>query len=315
MIRWLWNLLYGSAPVEFRSAYDLAESVERLRAATKRSVFSAMGETTAVGKVSEGSVRLQRVIPLVGNSFKPFFIGRFDMHDGKVVLAGEFTMLLIVKVFMTFWLGVVAVFAGAVLLGSFRPEGGSAWFFLLQPFVMIAGGIAAVAAGKWFARNDVAWLSRVIEGALASPGAVAPSPGEADERAVPLTLKGMAICLVVSGAMAVVSGLTMTSLPRRSVPAAASTLPTLGRWSFVYAVLVIALGLGIWRRRPWAWQGVFVLLVLSGCWSIYAMCAMQAGESVALPMVIRVIFAVLSCAVVAQWSRWWFAQRRHFLWS
>ena len=118
---------------------------------------------TAVGKVSEGSVRLQRVIPLVGNSFKPFFIGRFEARDGKVVLTGKFTMLLIVKVFMTFWIGVVAVFAGAVLLGSLLPAGGNTWLLLLQPFVMLGAGLALVAAGKWFARNDAAWLSRVIE--------------------------------------------------------------------------------------------------------------------------------------------------------
>jgi len=33
------------------------------------------------------------------------------------------------------------------------------------------------------------------------------------------------------------------------------------------------------------------------------------------PVAVRVIFAVLSCAVVALWGRWWYAQRRHFLWS
>jgi hypothetical protein len=61
------RLLYDSTPAEFRSAYRVAESVERLSAATKRSVFSALEETTAVGKVSV--VRLQRVIPMMGNSF------------------------------------------------------------------------------------------------------------------------------------------------------------------------------------------------------------------------------------------------------
>jgi hypothetical protein len=270
MHRWFWDLLYGSTPAEFCSAYGLAESVERLRAATKRSVFSAMGETTAVGKVSEESVRLQRVIPMVGNSFKPFFVGRFEVRDGKVVVAGKFTMLLIVKIFMTFWFGAIGVFACTALLGA-RPGGGINWLFLLQPFVMFGLGVALLAVAKWFARNDAAWLSRVIEAALASPGAVAPvacgAVGEVDVGAVPATLKGTAIFLAASGVMAVVSGLTMTGLSRSSVPAtAAPPLPTLGRWSFVYAAFVIALALGVWRRRPWAWQGVLVLLVLSGCW-------------------------------------------------
>jgi hypothetical protein len=63
MFQWEWRLLYESTAAEFRSAYGLDESVERLRAATKRSVFSSLGETVAVGKVSKEGVRLQRVIP------------------------------------------------------------------------------------------------------------------------------------------------------------------------------------------------------------------------------------------------------------
>ena len=87
------RFLYDSTPAEFRSAYRIAESVERLSTATKRSVFSALGETTAVGKVSEKVVRLQRVIPMVGNSFKPFFIGHFEVRGEVTVLIGKFTML------------------------------------------------------------------------------------------------------------------------------------------------------------------------------------------------------------------------------
>jgi hypothetical protein len=48
MFQWFWRLLFESNPAEFRSAYALAESVERLRAATKRSAFSALSETAAV---------------------------------------------------------------------------------------------------------------------------------------------------------------------------------------------------------------------------------------------------------------------------
>jgi hypothetical protein len=128
---------YDSTPAEFRSAYRIAESVERLSAATKRSVFSALGETTAVGKVSEKVVRLQRVIPMMGNSFKPFFIGHFEVRGEETVLIGQFTNLPLVKVFMSFWFGMCGLFAGAVLLGGFKPQGPNATIFLLQPFLMI----------------------------------------------------------------------------------------------------------------------------------------------------------------------------------
>lgn len=309
MFQWLWRLLYESTPAEFRSAFGLEESVKRLRAATKRSVFSALSEAAAVGKVSEESVRLQRVIPMVGNSFKPFFVGRFQMSDGKVLLVGRFTMLPLVKVFMTFWFGMVLTSIG-LLIGSTSPAPRPA---MLVPFVMLGGGLAMVAFGKWLARNDMAWLSGVIEAALSSPGAAAARGATAavDPAAVPMTLKGAAIFLAASGAMALFSGWIMPQLPPiPGSPSARAPFPPMGHWPLVYATLVIGLSIGVWRRRPWAWWCVFVLLGASACWSIYAMQVYSQP-----PVGIWMVFAVMSCVVLTLWGRWWYGQREHFIWS
>jgi hypothetical protein len=311
------RLLYDSTPAEFRSAYRIAESVERLSAATKRSVFSALGETTAVGKVSEKVVRLQRVIPMVGNSFKPFFIGHFEVRGEETVLIGQFTMLPLVKVFMSFWFGMCGLFAGAVLLGGFKPQGPNATIFLLQPFLMICGGIALVTAGKWFARNDAAWLSELIATALGAQRDGASVTRDAlmnvDADTVPMSLKVAAILLAASGVMALVAGMVgPLSWPSLVQTGERSAPPQLGNWNFVYAILVITLSIGIWRRRSWAWWCGFLLLGLSLCWSLFAM---SARADVGPPVGIKVIFAIFSCVVVGIWGRWWHAQRKHFLWS
>jgi len=308
--------LYESTPAEFRSAYGIAESVERLSAATKRSVFAAFGETAAVGKVSEKSVRLQRVIPMVGNSFKPFFTGRFEVRDGVTVLAGRFGMMLWAKVFMTVWFGLMSLFVVGVLLGGLKPQGPQATFFMWQPFLMLGGGVALVWVGRWFARNDVAWLSGVIGTALGAPGSAAPITGDAlsktDSDAVPATLKVAALFLAASGAMALVAGFAGPHVwPSMQELEDTPAVLKLGNWNFVYAIVVMSLALGIWRRRPWAWWGGFLLLGLSVCVSFFAMPSMRGGP----PVAFKVIFAVMSCVVVGVWGRWWYAQRRHFLWS
>jgi hypothetical protein len=307
MFRWFVRLLYDSISAEFCSAYALAESVERLSAATKRSVFSALGETTAVGKVSERVVRLQRVIPVVSNSFKPFFIGHFEVRDGVTVLVGKFTMLPLVKVFMSFWFCMLGLFTGAVLLDGFKLRGPNATFILLQPFLMIGGGIALVAAGKWFARNDVAWLSELIAMALGARRDSASVSQDAlmnvDADTVPTTLKVAAVFLAASGAMALVAGVAAPHL---------WPSPQLGNWIIVYAILVISLSIGIWRRRPWAWWCGFLLLGLSVGWSWFAIAA---RADVGPPVGIKVIFGIFSCLVVGIWGRWWYAQRKHFSWN
>jgi hypothetical protein len=292
------GLAYDSTPQEFPSAYGLAESVERLRSATKRSAFSALAETAAVGKVSENVVRLQRVIPMVGNSFKPFFIGRFEVRGEVTVLTGKFTMLPLVKGFMSFWFAMCGLAAGTALLGGFKPQGPHATLFLLQPFLMIGAGVALVAAGKWFARNDRAWLSELIARALGAPREDASLDRKSlvlDADTVPVALKGATALLAASGAMALVAGMLG--------PTGEST---------VYGILMLALSMGIWGRRPWAWRCGFLLLGLSVCWPLFAM---RTRAGIDLPVGMTVIFGIFSCAVAAIWGRWWYAQRKHFLWS
>src|SRR5215469_18474481 len=101
----------ATTSIEFQSAFGLGESVDRLKAATRRSVFVSMARQAAVGRVSAERVVLQRVIPMFGNSFKPFFVGRFIERDGRVFLVGQFRMLWLVRVFMTFWFGMIALMA------------------------------------------------------------------------------------------------------------------------------------------------------------------------------------------------------------
>jgi hypothetical protein len=313
MFQWFWRLLYESTPAEFRSAFGLAESVERLRAATRRSVFSSLSETAAVGKVSELRVRLQRVVPMVGNSFKPFFIGRFEIREGVTVLTGRFSLLTIVKVFMTFWLGMAFVFATGMLLGHFSSPNPVPPFLVFQPFLMLGFGIALVAVGKWFARNDVAWLSNRIERALGDTGKGGAADGLAkgDTGAGPTTLKVVSIVLTTSGAMALLARFLPDHLtdgnrgPGRALP-----MPAFGEWNDAIAAGLLILALGIWLRRPWAWWAGFLVIATT---LVNALVAMHRQAGIGPPIAIQVIFAALALGVSVIWGVWWYAQRKYFL--
>jgi hypothetical protein len=303
MIRWLGRLLYESTATEFRSAYGVPESVERLRAATKRSAFSALDETRAVGKVSAESVRLQRVIPMIQNSFKPFFTGSFQVRDGLTVLTGHFGMSMFVKIFMTFWLGMVALFALGFLLGNFSSKTSYSVGVAVGPLLMLAAGLGLVSLGKWFARNDAAWLSAVIGEALGVAGAEMPRQPQMDSAAVPLVLKGVAVFLAASSLLAVFMDFFGPTVMPALQP---------GPWHVVYAVSALVLALGVWRRRPWAWWGGFLVLGMS---IITSLLAMPLNEQPAAPPMLRVIFAIFALLVILVWGRWWYAQRKHFLWK
>jgi hypothetical protein len=174
------SFLYGDVPVRFPSDFSLMTSIERLRERTKRSVFSALWlfRQAAVGPVDESTVRLHRVIPMFGNSFKPIFVGRFDLDEGRVVLEGRFTMFRFSKIFMTIWLVFAllwTVLAAAAALKAVAEDGATmydpvAWLVPLVGVLFFLAGVAFVRGCWWLSRKDMVFLTSVIQAALQDVG-------------------------------------------------------------------------------------------------------------------------------------------------
>jgi len=111
--------------------------------------------------------RSKRAIPFFGNSFKPFFIGKFQTVNGALFLSAAFTMSTFTKVFMLFWFWVLRPCGQSWLLSRFIHAGQSeAWWFPFAGIGMIAFGAVFVIGAKRLSRNDIDWLSTVIRGAL-----------------------------------------------------------------------------------------------------------------------------------------------------
>jgi hypothetical protein len=304
------GLLYGSSPAEFVSVYGLSESVQRLAAATKRSVFSSWGDTSAVGKVSESQVRLQRVIPMMNNSFKPFFFGRFEVRDGVTVLTGRFTLTLFVKIFMTVWFGMLLLVGGGILVSGVKAQGSAPPFLLFQPLLMVGGGVLLVAFGRWLSRNDVAWLSSVIGRALGNAVEGSSVMAKPDEATVPIPLKAASLVLAASGVMQFVARFLPRTPPTGH--GAAFAVPMFEGWQEPLGFALLLLALAIWRRRPVGWWGGFVVLAVGFVWPL---CAMHQQFPTSPPIVIELIFAVIALCISVTWGLWWYAQRKHFEWG
>lgn len=168
MLRAIYSFFYGGTPATFASAYTVHQSVERLRAATKRSVFGALGAQASVGTVTESHVSLQRVIPFIGNSCKPFFVGHFEPTADGTRLVGQFTMHWLAKMFSTGWFGFCLIWT-MVAFGSASASGRSGnWGHPVFGIGMLVAGGLGVHFSKWCARHDAAWLSTVITNALSN---------------------------------------------------------------------------------------------------------------------------------------------------
>jgi hypothetical protein len=312
MLRWVKEVCFGSEPVEFVSAFGLEESLERLKAATRRSVFSALARQEAVGTVKSSFVSLQRAIPMVGNSFKPFFRGRFIEKDGKLILAGRFTMHWLVKVFLLFWFACVLLFTlGSA--ASFMVHPGKAAPTPLFGFGMLAFAVALVTLGRWFARNDSAWLSDVIQRALA----VAPvQPAGAAVRTVPPRQPSAvptyaALFLAVMGLFSCgmgVLGVQSYHTGPQGPSIAYFHSPMMRYEALVWGLVLLGLAYGIYRRALLAWRSF--LLMIGASW-LYSMINMLATPQ-PVPAATIAFIGVGGGLVTFIWGRWWYAQREHF---
>lgn len=161
-------MLQSATEVEFASAFELDESVRRLRDALGRASPGAPGAGSLSGKVSDRGVRLQRLHPWLQNSFKPYFRGEFvDAADG-VVLRGRFGMHVLIKLFLGFWFGGLLWMPVRHFSATGWPHG-DGWLLLLPFAALGAIGVGLVRLGVWLARKDVSWMSIAIRSALARP--------------------------------------------------------------------------------------------------------------------------------------------------
>ena len=55
---------------------------------------------------------------MIGNSYQPFFLRRFETRNGQVILTGRFTMSWFTKVFTSFWFAFVVLWIVGTLQRS-----------------------------------------------------------------------------------------------------------------------------------------------------------------------------------------------------
>lgn len=160
------DFLYGSEPLKLQFDMPIETATERLNANVHKSSFMPASAERMEGNVDTEHVEIERVIPLVGNAFKPVFVGKFSEEGGKTILTGVFRFHRFVQVFMTFWFGITTLWLITVSINALSTASNT-WYFPLYGLMMLAMGVGMVKIGKWFSRNDRQWLKEHISHAIA----------------------------------------------------------------------------------------------------------------------------------------------------
>ena len=133
--------------------------------------------------VSAQKVRLQRVKPFFGNSFRRVFVGQFRKHADSIVLEGKFAIPVFGRVFMGFWFGFgvlwVALSSVMAVATAFvvreHPEWSATLFMPFFGVAVLALGYLVVHSSSRWASADIEFLSGVIAQALGSERMSAPA--------------------------------------------------------------------------------------------------------------------------------------------
>ena len=309
------GLLFGSIPARFESDFTLEESIERLSAATQPLAFGSFFEEGAVGEVTESRVVLQRVIPAVGNSFKPFFKGSFRLENERVVLDGRFTMLLFVKIFTGVFVAFSLFFAALGIVQSAQgdPKGHG---IAIVGTAMAAFCMVLVWLSRWLARNDVQWLSSLITTALCkeplpSSRIVDPSATRTRQMIV------LQIFLVLAALCSAVSAATGIAMIETGMDGPEIILHTW--WSRLAAgmgaILLAGIVWGIHQRSISVWRIGMAALPIAGLLAIAQMIYYVALMFPANHPATWFVFAFVTAGgalVTVCWTYWWKKQREYF---
>lgn len=292
MLKWVTTIWRGTDPVEFASVFTVEESIARLRAVTRtNSILAQLDlDECVAGTVRADRVVLRRIIPLLHNSFRLLFIGRFESHDGKSTLRGRFIMGLFTRVFLAFWFGILSVLA---ILGclAFADSPRTSWTIPLGCIALIGLGLAFARVGLWFSRNDPKVIAQAISAALqvdaAEKGSISmPStPTSAAHRPITVWLSLVffafwGLSLIVSSVLGfpndllVVVGLIL--VPHKSL--------ALREIGVVIGLAFIAVAYGVYRRSAMAWR-------------------LGIGLTTAISMTFVVLFAFHSASILAALDR------------
>lgn len=307
--------LFGSIPARFPSDFDIEESIARLRAVVRPFRIGNLFEECAVGKVTESHVSLQRVIPLVGNSSKPFFKGRFVIEDGRVVLDGRLTMLLFVKIGTGVFIAFSLFFAvlGAVVWAQGAPHGP------LMPFVGLGFALLIVIitwVGRWFARNDVQWLSSLIAATLSEVPHRSPILDPRATRNWNMTVFQCFLALTALGsAVSAATGIAMIQTGANGIEVTHHTL--LSRLAASLATILLgAMVWGINQKSAIAWRIGLAAFPICGSFAIAQMMSsvlvVWGNQTLGAKLFALAFVGAGGVLVIAYWTFWWKKQRAYF---
>jgi hypothetical protein len=133
-----------------------------------------------------------------------------------------------------------------------------------------------------------------------------------DADTVPMSLKVAAILLAASGAMAPVAGMVGPILGRAWCKQARAV--RLRNWATGISS-TRSLSLRCRLAMAPTVVGVVVWFSAIGAVGLLVVVRHVSARRRRPARGNKVIFAIISCVIVCIWGRWWFAQRKHFLWT
>ena len=114
-----------------------------------RAIFFATHDKPFSGTVADGTFEISRVIRY-RNSFLPVVCGRIEPQGAGSRIHVRMRLHLFAMVFMTVWMGLVAVALVGILYVFALDQGGLDGIALLAPLGMFAFGWALTTFGFWF---------------------------------------------------------------------------------------------------------------------------------------------------------------------
>lgn len=152
--------------VSFPASGTLEQSVSKLESLlnknqNSKSLLDINSEPFLNGDVSNNKVKLYKVTPMYGNTFKPIFFGKFEENNNKVSLVGVFKIGFFERL-MSWVFSVIGIAVQIITLPLIDSAYGIENLKYFWPLLFVLLGILIIFFAKLFSKKDVDWITKQI---------------------------------------------------------------------------------------------------------------------------------------------------------
>ncbi len=161
----LFNYIFGSELFELDLEVPVEDAIENFNLELRKRTLFPIATDGIIGYANKDSVKIGRVMPIMKNVFKPFFIGKFISNGNQSRISGYFRLSRSVQLGVTFSFGFFSLWIFLATL-SVMEKSSEYLYLLFSNSLMLFLLVGLLKIGENISKDDKQWIKGALKHAV-----------------------------------------------------------------------------------------------------------------------------------------------------